>query len=118
MAVTKCPNCGANIVEGGKFCAFCGSVLPDDTQHITVEGTLEHNVNIRRERINRAKVVREEQKAEIEKERIRHQAELKQAQAELERERRETQKHNNRIGLAILGFTMLFALVFILLMRK
>lgn len=31
MAATKCPSCGAGILEGsGKFCSFCGALLPDD----------------------------------------------------------------------------------------
>lgn len=110
MALVKCPNCGANIVEGGKFCAFCGTTIPDDTQHIEIE----HNVNIRRERVNRAKITRIEQNAEVERERIRNEVELKRAKAELEREKRETQKHNDKVAFIAMGILFLIGFLCIL----
>lgn len=101
MAEGKCPNCGAGITSGGKFCAFCGTKLPDDVQRVEIE----HNVNIRRERINRAKVTKIEKQAETEQERIRHKAELMKAQAELERERRKSDRP------AWITFIVLFGLL-------
>lgn len=35
----KCPNCGANGVEG-KFCQHCGSRLPEETAPTTIAGAI------------------------------------------------------------------------------
>lgn len=97
MSVAKCPNCGASVVEGGKFCAFCGGALPDDTQHIAVEGTIEHNVTIRRERANRTKIAKTE--AQTEQARLATQLELEREKRRLEqaRAREERRKREDKI---------------------
>ena len=39
----KCPQCGASIEAGSKFCAHCGTQLPDDVQkaHVKIEDMAE-----------------------------------------------------------------------------
>ena len=29
----NCPNCGASIVEGSRFCVFCGTTIKEDATH-------------------------------------------------------------------------------------
>lgn len=64
----NCPNCGAAIKEG-KFCNYCGAKLPDDTQHIEVNGTIKHDhtFNFHSDRINRTKIAKMEKQVELER---------------------------------------------------
>lgn len=43
----NCPNCGASIVEGSRFCVFCGTTIKEDTTH-RAEVRIEDVAEVRR----------------------------------------------------------------------
>ena len=107
----KCPTCGAGIDADGKFCKYCGTKLPDDTQRIEVSGTVEHNVNIRKERINQTRIAKAEIRAKSEVEKAEKEAARLKNLAELEKQRRETQKENNKFVLIAACILIAFILI-------
>lgn len=107
----KCPNCGAGIDSDGKFCKYCGVKLPDDTQRVEVSGTIEHNVNIRKERVNQTRIAKAKIKAKAEVDKAEKEALRLKNLAELEKERRETQKHDDKVGLILFAGVAVFIIL-------
>ena len=118
MAEIKCPTCGAGIDSDGKFCKYCGTKLPDDTQRINVSGVIDHNVNIRKESINQTRIAKAEIRARREEAKAAAEAQRIKNLAEYERERRETIKHNNKVSLIACGVLLLISIIWIMLNNR
>lgn len=103
----KCPNCGAGITDDSKFCKYCGAKLPDDTQRIEIE----HNINIRKERVNQTRIAKAEIKAKAEIQKAEAEALRLKNLAELEREQRETDRQQRKIALIGAGVMFLIAII-------
>ena len=76
----KCPNCGAGIDSDGKFCKYCGTKLPDNTQKFEINGKLDHTVNGKIEHRfswgSQARIEKINRKAELEKYKLEHADEI------------------------------------------
>ena len=112
----KCPNCGAGIDADGKFCKYCGNKLPDGAQKIEVSGTVEHNVNIRKERINQTRIAKAEIRAKTQIEKAEKEALRIKNLADLEKQRREMQKQANKTVL-IAGCILIAFILIVWLFR-
>ncbi len=119
MAEIKCPTCGAGIDSDGKFCKFCGTKLPDNTQHIEVSGTIDHNVNIRKENINQARIARIEQRANVKKAKMQlaaiRERERQEELIRLQEEKRKNDAMTLKFIVIMIGFV---ALLYVLFMNR
>ena len=97
MVSLRCPNCGKTVtLEKGQkmcFCTYCGSQLFLDDGSKNVNITHNHNHNFTFRKVDETKI----RTAEIE--------------SDNQRRKLENDRHEVAIGLAILAFTIVFAII-------